>query len=276
MNTAIIPLIARSDDGVLRVSSETIAEGAGIEHRAVLQLVAKHMTRLERFGQVTFEMRPGYNNSQIRLALLNEQQATLVMTFMKNTERVIDFKVALVDGFYSMAQELAQPQKTLTNDEIVAQALQITSARVQELEAKVETDAPKVTYVDNFVADNDNHLFRSVASGLNVLEHELRNALMWAGWIYVETQRRRDSKGELKTEYQWSEYSHKKQYFHRSMNHRAPLFKGNVAFTLKITAPGSAAIAMFVKRQVAQHGTWESALSALEAVYIDKKRGGAA
>lgn len=37
---------------------------------------------------------------------------------------------------------------SLTDEQIVAQALQITTRRVQELEAKVEADAPKVLFAD--------------------------------------------------------------------------------------------------------------------------------
>lgn len=48
----------------------------------------------EDFGQVAFETRPGYNNSQVRFALLNEQQATLLMTFQRNTDQVRAFKKA--------------------------------------------------------------------------------------------------------------------------------------------------------------------------------------
>lgn len=35
-----------------------------------------------------------------RIALLNEQQATFLMTLMRNTERVVEFKCALVQAFY--------------------------------------------------------------------------------------------------------------------------------------------------------------------------------
>lgn len=263
-------LVENTGNGLV-VTSETIAQGAGVEHRAVLQMIGKHQARLERFGQVAFEMRAGYNNAQVRVALLNEQQSTLIMSFMRNTEQVMDFKTALVEGFYAMAEQLNN-QPALTEDQIVAQALQITSAKILALETKIAQDAPKVDYVDDFIADNDYILFKTVASDLMVGEGELRWALVYSGWIYHDSQRRRNSKGELVTEHLWSEYAAKKQYFFRSLNHQAPLFKGNVKHTLKVTAPGASAIARLVKSLVAEHGSLKSALPVLEQRYNQKKK----
>lgn len=267
LNTQIVP-IERAEDGALIVSSLTIAEGAEVTHQAVLKLIDQHVDRL---GQVGFEIRGGYNNSKVRVALLNEKQATVLMMLMKNTEKVLDFKFALNDAFFQMAEQLQAPVKALSPDEIVAQALQITSARVRELESKVEQDAPKVGYVDSFVADNDALLFRTVASNLFIGETDLRWGLVYAGWIYHDQQRRRNSKNEYVTEHLWSEFSHKKPYFFRTMNHHAPLFKGNAMYSLKITPAGAAAIAAWVSKVIAEHGTFKAAVIALEARYNERK-----
>lgn len=266
-------MVEQDADGGLRVSSLTIAEGSGVEHRAVLQLIGNNTEDLEQFGQVAFQMRPGYNNAQVRIAMLNEQQSTLVMTYQRNTEQVRAFKLALVKAFFEMAKQLAAPARALTADEIVAQALQITTAKVRELEAKIEQDAGKVYYVDTMVAENDHHLFRTVASDLMVGEMELRWALVYAGWIYHDQQRRRNSKNELVTEHQWSEYAAKKLYFFRALTHQAPLFKGNVSYTLKITTPGVAAVGRLVEKILNEYpGTLTQALPLLEQRYNERKK----
>jgi len=100
-----VDIIERS--GALVISSETIADGSGVEHRAVLQLIQNNITDFEDFGQVAFEMRPGYNNAPVRAALLNEQQATLLMTYQRNTDEVRVFKKALVRAFFNMARQVA-------------------------------------------------------------------------------------------------------------------------------------------------------------------------
>lgn len=268
MNTQIVP-IERADDGSLIVSSLTIAEGAEVTHQAVLKLIDQHADRL---GQVGFEIRAGYNNSKVRVALLDEKQATVLMMLMKNTEKVLDFKFALNDAFFQMARQLQQPAAPVELSRI--QILQMAMEAEQKnlaLEARVAADAPKVDYVNNFVADNDALLFRTVASNLFVGETDLRWGLVYAGWIYHDQQRRRNSKNEYVTEHLWSEFSHKKPYFFRVMNHHAPLFKGNAMYTLKITPAGAAAIAAWASKVIAEHGTFKAAVTALEARYNERK-----
>lgn len=93
--------------GEFFVSSETIADGSGVQHKNVLELVDANRADLEDFGQVAFETRPGYNNARIRVALLNEQQATLLMTFQRNTDQVRAFKKVLVKAFFEMSRGAA-------------------------------------------------------------------------------------------------------------------------------------------------------------------------
>jgi phage regulator Rha-like protein len=131
----------------LVISSETVAEGSGVEHRAVLQLITNNIADFEEFGQVAFQMRAGYNNAQVRVALLNEQQATLLMTYQRNTDEVRKFKKSLVRAFFEMAQKPA-----LTNDQIVQQALTIMVARTAQLEAKVQELAPSAEAWDELAS----------------------------------------------------------------------------------------------------------------------------
>lgn len=82
--------------------SYKIAKGTSNQHRAVLQLIKTHQGSLEVFGRVTFEMRPleTAGGTQVtRVAVLNEGQATLLMTLLRNSKRVVEFKVALVKAF---------------------------------------------------------------------------------------------------------------------------------------------------------------------------------
>ena len=117
-------------------TSDVIAEYAKIKHHAVQQMISKHEVSLKKFGQVEFEMRklsgglsaPYEAESKTKPAFkmrpskksvtgqsekiyhLNEEQATLLITFLKNTEPVINFKVELVKQFYEMRTELQKRQ----------------------------------------------------------------------------------------------------------------------------------------------------------------------
>ena len=89
-------------------TSEIIAECAGVKHHSVQEHIRKNVERLERFGKVSFQMRPLPSGQQAKDYILNEQQATLLITFLKNTEQVANFKENLVKAFFEMRDELAQ------------------------------------------------------------------------------------------------------------------------------------------------------------------------
>ncbi len=94
-------------------TSDVIAEYAGINYRSVQRTIENQMKRLEKFGQVRFEITPvkysrGTNDKKVYQ--LNEQQATLLITFLKNNDIVADFKTELVRQFYLMRSELLKRQ----------------------------------------------------------------------------------------------------------------------------------------------------------------------
>lgn len=96
-------------------TSEVIAEFAGVKHHAIQQLVSKHQSDFEEFGLLAFEMRAvkqaGARGTKYEKHYrLNEEQATLLMTYLKNTEQVREFKKRLVRAFFLMRKELTQRQ----------------------------------------------------------------------------------------------------------------------------------------------------------------------
>lgn len=137
-------------DGSLVVTSEAVAEGAGVQHKNVLELIGNNVTDFEEFGEVAFETRPFQTAGGVqtrRVALLNEQQATLLMTYQRNTDRVRQFKKALVKAFFEMAQKLRAPAVPQSlPDALRAYALEVEQR--QALEARVAADAPKVHFAD--------------------------------------------------------------------------------------------------------------------------------
>jgi len=90
-------------------TSKVIAEHGKVSHKATQQLIRTHEETLREFGRVEFEMRPLKTRGGIQNEViyhLNEQQATLLITFMKNTTPVVRFKKTLVKQFYIMQKEL--------------------------------------------------------------------------------------------------------------------------------------------------------------------------
>lgn len=94
-------------------TSEVIAEGVEMDHASVIKLVRKYVAELQKFGGVGFEIRPFDTKGGIQyreFAWLNEQQATFLITLMRNTPRVVEFKIALVKAFFAMRDRLLEQQ----------------------------------------------------------------------------------------------------------------------------------------------------------------------
>jgi phage regulator Rha-like protein len=94
-------------------TSLIIAEGTHVKHRSVQKTIDAHIKRLEKFGRVRFEITPQQTKGGVqnkKIYYLTEEQATLLITFLKNTDIVADFKVELVRQFYAMRKILLEKQ----------------------------------------------------------------------------------------------------------------------------------------------------------------------
>ena len=92
-------------------TADTVAQYAQVRHKTVNELIRKHEKDLEEFGTLRFEMEAVKRERGVKYAKvyhLNEQQATLLITYLRNTEPVRQFKKALVRGFYEARRELSR------------------------------------------------------------------------------------------------------------------------------------------------------------------------
>lgn len=90
-------------------TSLAIAEGTQVEHKNVLELIRRYMVELSEFGGVAFQTRPFETSGGVQsmeVAWLNEQQATFLVTLMRNSPIVVQFKKALVKAFFAMRDQL--------------------------------------------------------------------------------------------------------------------------------------------------------------------------
>lgn len=117
--------LAFIQNGVAVTSSFIISEGVAIQHKNVLELIKKYISDLKTFGNVLFETQSFKTAGGVQkreIAILNEPQTTLLLTFFKNTEIVRKFKVALVQKFYELRTQLyeksvQQEDNTLISNE---------------------------------------------------------------------------------------------------------------------------------------------------------------
>lgn len=87
-------------------TDEVIAKYSQIKRESVSRLIRKYQKDLEEFGKVGFEIRTMESGQKAKIYHLNEEQATLLITYLDNTEPVRRFKKALVRQFYDMKNEL--------------------------------------------------------------------------------------------------------------------------------------------------------------------------
>lgn len=92
-------------------TTDKIAEFAQVQHATVNRLISKHKNDLELFGLVEFEIVAVEAKRGVKyrkIYHLNEQQATLFITYLQNTPPVRRFKKRLVHDFFAMREELTK------------------------------------------------------------------------------------------------------------------------------------------------------------------------
>jgi phage regulator Rha-like protein len=93
-------------DAIPFTTSDVVAEYGMVKHHAVRVLIQKFEKDLKEFGKLSFEMRPLPSGQAEKIYHLSEEQATLLISYMKNTEPVRNFKKELVRQFFIMRTEL--------------------------------------------------------------------------------------------------------------------------------------------------------------------------
>lgn len=88
-----------------RVSHRTVAESTNNAQRSMRLLIDEHLSDFEEFGavEVSIDKVQTKGGMQKQKTLyLNEAQATLLMTYLRNNEEVRKFKKALVKAFFEL------------------------------------------------------------------------------------------------------------------------------------------------------------------------------
>lgn len=137
---------------------EVIAANTGNSLKAVNNLVRYKKKHLERFGVLHFENAKPPKNSKggrpRKIYHLNEQQATLLITFLDNTPQVELFKVALVKQFYEMRDELTKRN--------------INRAIEKPVKKTLMDCIKKWKYASKYAYSNINRLLIKGATGLSI------------------------------------------------------------------------------------------------------------
>lgn len=82
-----------------RVDSRLLAQQLGNKHHSVFLLLKNYRGDFEQFGKVRFQIEPLPSGQSEKFALLNEDQAYLLLNYSRNTAKVRALKVQLVKAF---------------------------------------------------------------------------------------------------------------------------------------------------------------------------------
>lgn len=107
-----------------------------LEHRAIMALVDKYENKMIEFGTFAFEMRKS-KGRPVRIAWLNEGQTVFLISLMRNSKLVVNFKSELTKEFFRQRKMIAY---LLTQRQNVAWLEQREQGK---LSRKEETDTIK-------------------------------------------------------------------------------------------------------------------------------------
>lgn len=90
--------------------SLVIAQGTSVKHESVQRRIRDSEKELSELGKVGFKIRATGSGQEQKIYVLNEQQATFLITLLKNTPTVVKFKLELVKQFYAMRKFILERQ----------------------------------------------------------------------------------------------------------------------------------------------------------------------
>lgn len=132
-----------------------ISEGTNVQHKNIMELVKKYSNDLSEFGTFAFQTRKS-GGLPTEYAKLNERQATLLITYMRNTSIVREFKKRLVKAFYELA---SQVRGTV----LVPSTLKDALLLAYNQQVQLEEQAPMVEAYNAFISTDDNILIGELA-----------------------------------------------------------------------------------------------------------------
>lgn len=213
-------LVTHGESDVPITTTGLIADGIGQRHKSVIQLFRTHSESLSRFGEVSFSKREIETATGTQLqtvGVLNEQQATLLMTHMRNTEQVLEFKYQLVKAFYEMReainnQKSSQPTvNDLSRLDIINMAKKAEEERIaveeknKQLEQVVKKNEHKAAVVDQIVEQGGMVSVKQAAQLIGTGQNRLFEFLRRNGWVtrYNQPYQRKIEQGYLDSKVSW-------------------------------------------------------------------------
>ncbi|WP_062388749.1 Rha family transcriptional regulator [Pseudomonas abietaniphila] len=174
-------------DGDAVTTTLAIADGCEVDHASVIKLVRTYQPDLEEFGLLDFKSE-STGGRPTEYAFLNDQQSTLLLTYMRNTEIVRAFKKKLVREFWEMVQQRSQTAPALPQD--FASALRL-AADLEDQKAALalenQQQAAKIESLEDFfMAGETPFQFVKRLNGVNC--SLISHTLMEMRWVFNDAE----------------------------------------------------------------------------------------
>jgi phage regulator Rha-like protein len=136
--------IVTIQNNTLVTTSIAIANGTDNDHASVIKLVRTYQTDLEEFGLLDLKSE-STGGRPTEYALMNQEQATLIMTYMRNSDIVRSFKKRLVKEFFDMARAR---QSALPDNRQLALMVIAEADRADRAEAELDAAQPALQFME--------------------------------------------------------------------------------------------------------------------------------
>lgn len=157
-------------------TSEVVSDGCEKLHKNTLGLIRRYKTDFEELGTLAFETRKS-GGIPVEYAIMNEDQATYLITLFRNNEIVRRFKLELVKAFRRALNELQHLRAMRDTPEWQQARIE---GKVQRLE---ETDVIK-EFIDYARARGSEHAdwyYKSFTAGIYKALFVLEQGGKWTG-----------------------------------------------------------------------------------------------
>lgn len=104
-------------------TSKVISEFSGVSHKYIKKQIATHTQDFKKLGLLGAYATESTGGRPEEIYRINEPQATFLMTLLKNTKVVVEFKRRLVEQFYTMRTELQRRQIAKLNRKPIRESL---------------------------------------------------------------------------------------------------------------------------------------------------------
>lgn len=146
-------------------TSLVISEQTGNEHASVIKLIRDNLDDLNEIGTSRFEIAKS-GGRPTEFAVLDEPAAALLMTYLRNTPKVKDFKKRLVRDFYEMRRRLMGIERVDLSDPIAA--IEAANARSQQAIEIAKSERDRANKAEHQVEIEQKHR-RAIEGGDGIL-----------------------------------------------------------------------------------------------------------